>query len=170
MEFGGWGEIRHWTWGDWDHLCVIWRSEVPDLHETSFQCTSVLLPLGIVLKHQDVSDHQDVTYNGEATWGSAKGLLSGTFPWCGCIRSYLPSRETTPPDILSVRSLMWFGAWCGSFCFRSCGGQHSSRTWLQFINRVEMPTLDWWSLVVSVTDAIRLAPTLYVSVPFLDPF
>lgn len=86
-------------------------SEVLDLHETSFQCTSVLLPLGIVLKHQDVSDHQDVTYNGEATWGSAKGLLSGTFPWCGCIRSYLPSRETTPPDILSVRSLMWSMVW-----------------------------------------------------------
>lgn len=43
---------------------------VPDLHETSFQGTSVRWPLGIVLKHWDVSYHQDVTCNREATWGS----------------------------------------------------------------------------------------------------
>lgn len=109
----------------------------------------------------DCSDtsHQDVTHNREATCGSlTRARLSGTFPQCDCIRLYLPSRETLSPDILSVRSLTWFGAWCGSFGFRSCGGQHSSLTWLLFVCKAEMPPLDKQRLEVSVSNAIRLAP------------
>lgn len=119
------------------------------------------------------TSHQDVTHNREATGGSLpRAWLSKTFPRCDCIRLYLPSREPISPAILSVCSLMWCGAWCGSFGFRSCGGQHSSLTRLLFDNQVEMPALDSWSLVVSVSDAIRLAPhTVHfcaVLVSFLD--
>lgn len=123
----------------------------------------------------DCSDtsHQDVTHNREATCGSpTRARLSGTFPQGDCIRLYLPSREALSPDILSVRSLTWFGAWCGSFGFRSCGGQHSSLTWLPFVCKAEMPPLDKRRLEVSVSDANRLAPPhctfLAVLVPLLD--
>lgn len=72
----------------------------------------------------------------------SQGPAFWNFPMVWLYQILSPKQRDHPPDILSVRSLMWFGAWCGSFCFRSCGGQHSSLTWLQFINRVEMPTLD----------------------------
>lgn len=91
-------------------------------------------------------------------WLSTSARLSGTFPQCDCIRLYLSSRETLSPDILSVHPLTWFGAWCGSFGFRACGGQHSSLTWLLFVRKAEIPPLDKQRLEVSVSDAIRLAP------------
>lgn len=79
--------------------------------------------------------------NREATRGyPPRAQLSGTFSQCDCI-----SQAERPSLLTSSQCVPLRGLEHGVAALASgpaCGGQHSSLTWLLFVNKVEMPALD----------------------------
>lgn len=126
-------------------VCVSWRlphdpQESLDLHETSFQCTNVLWPLWIVLKHNTRMWH--ITGKPREALRQGPSFLELSH---SVIVSDRISQAERPSLPTSSRCVPLHGLEHGVAALASgpaCGGQHSSLTWLLFINKVEMPALD----------------------------
>lgn len=71
---------------------------------------------------------------------SVGGVLSNLSYHAVLLSVHIPSGELASPAVRAVfRRVVW--SMVCSWSFRSCSGQHSSLTWLLFVNKVEMPAL-----------------------------